>query len=87
METSLNDIRAALAGKPDAGYVRVLAGDVAAVARGVPADRHTPTTAALLMGVSTLPPETAVYQLAGQVRQLVGLAENREPAEGPKAAA
>lgn len=79
-ETPADRIRAAIAGMPAIGLAQVLAGDVAAVAAGVPEERHSPRTRALARGVAVTADQTdgdgepiprRVFQEAGKLAELL----------------
>lgn len=63
-------IRDAIAGKPPRGNVEVRAGDVLAVAKAVPQEKHTELSGAAYLGGANNPADAAVFM---EVRALAAL--------------
>lgn len=89
-DSPLARVKAAISGKPAKAYARVLAADVVELSKSVPAERHLGSSLDLARGAAGAlaerplaqdPGEIEVFQVAGQLAMLVGLAEaaSREP--------
>jgi hypothetical protein len=82
-EEAKKRVAEAVAGKPKMAYARVFASDIVTLGGLVPAERHTELTRDLVKGAAAAIGERVaakagegveVFQLAGQVSQLLALA-------------